>query len=363
MLPRWRGSLLPKKSPGRGGLPPTQSERPLSAQPHHPADCRRPGVEGLLFKGRPSRSRGGFQVSAGESRGKHVSEARGHCHWLQNAPLPGAVKRAAVGVREQSQERGCGRGPAPRLRALTSPSFPPTVRGLGQRRSSWAPILLRGGGDRPRRDVPNALPLHWDQGAPVSTPGCCPGSSRPSPEERGKQSPPAPLLHTVPWSLPLSPEPERQRRHELAREAPVAAPLPLSLPAPRPGTHLGAEALGHVPEDVRLHPGQQQLAGGPRCHVPVAQDQRALHFLQPVLTPILRGRRHQRGCDTVTPPSSSPALQPHVRGKKGTAGWEEGATPPREPQGREQQDRIGLGRLGPGGDQGGRGTQEEELGG
>ena len=84
------GNLLPKKSPGSRGLPPTQSERPLSAQPRRPAGCRGAGAEGLLLQGRPSRSRGGCQVSAAESRGKHVSEARGHCHWLQNSPLPGA---------------------------------------------------------------------------------------------------------------------------------------------------------------------------------------------------------------------------------------------------------------------------------
>ena len=96
--------------------------------------------------------------------------------------------------------------------------------------------------------------------------------------------------------------------------------MPHTEPLRHPDAHLGAEALGHVPEDVRLHPGQQQLTRGPGRHVPIAQDQCTPHFVGLALAPILRGQS-----SVTIAPSRSRALQPQVP-KNGRADLKEDAT-------------------------------------
>lgn len=84
-------------------------------------------------------------------------------------------------------------------------------------------------------------------------------------------------------------------------------------PGRPPCAHLGAEALKHVPQDVGLSPGQHQLAGGLRRHMPVAQDQRALHFVYVVIAPVLGGVG-AAGLNHTAPSSPCPASHtPHKR--------------------------------------------------
>ena len=188
VLPRWRGTCCPRRAPAAGGCPPLSQSDPSQHSPAAQLAAGEPGRRGCSFRGGPAAPEGAARLVPQSPEGNTLVRPEATVTGCRTHPSPALAKRAAVSVREQSQERDCSRGPAPSLRALTSPSFPPAVRGLGQRRSSWAPVLLRGGGDRPRRGVPNALPLDWDQEAPVSTPGCRPGSSRPRPKARGKQS-------------------------------------------------------------------------------------------------------------------------------------------------------------------------------
>lgn len=80
-------------------------------------------------------------------------------------------------------------------------------------------------------------------------------------------------------------------------------------PGRAPCAHLGAEALKHVPQDVGLSSGQHQLTGGLCRHMSIAQDQRALHFVYVIITPVLSGGR---GGQPASITQSAPSIPSYI---------------------------------------------------